>query len=223
MIYREVTYMEIVIRLLAAVVLGGILGLERGMKNRPAGFRTYMLVCVGSSLIMLINQYVYQVTGTGDPVRLSAQVISGIGFLGAGTIIVTKHNQIKGLTTAAGLWTSAGMGLALGIGFYEAAIVSAVIIFVVMAMFHRLDDWVHNTSKIVEVYVEIGSNSLGSFIRSVRALNMEIENIQIENDGATDDAENAVIVTIRSRKRCKHNHIMQELREISGVKYLVEL
>jgi len=90
------------------MLLGGILGIERGRKYRPAGFRTYMLVCLGTTIVMLTNQYVYERYGGGDPVRMGAQVISGIGFLGAGTIIVTGHNQVKGLTTAAGLWAAAG-------------------------------------------------------------------------------------------------------------------
>lgn len=130
MIFREVTYLAVVIRIVCAVVVGGIIGIERSIKNRPAGLRTYMLVCVGACLIMLTNQYIFQMTGNGDPMRLGAQVVSGIGFLGAGTIIVTKHNQIKGLTTAAGLWSAAGVGLALGIGFYEAAFTAAIAIYV---------------------------------------------------------------------------------------------
>ena len=113
---RELTLTAIIVRIVVAIMLGGIIGLERGMKNRPAGLRTYMLVCMGSCVVMLINQYTTQVFGTGDPVRLGAQVISGIGFLGAGTIVVTSHNQIKGLTTAAGLWASACIGVAIGIG-----------------------------------------------------------------------------------------------------------
>ena len=117
MVLREVTLWAVCLRLLTAFLFGGIIGMERGLKNRPAGLRTYMLVCVGSCLIMLTNQYLYQVTQTGDPMRLGAQVVSGIGFLGAGTIIVTKRNQIKGLTTAAGLWACAGVGLSLGVGF----------------------------------------------------------------------------------------------------------
>ena len=124
---REVTYLAVGLRIFSAVIIGGLLGLERGLKNRPAGLRTYMLVCVGACLIMLTNQYIYQVYGTGDPVRMGAQVVSGIGFLGAGTIIVTRRSQIKGLTTAAGLWAAAGVGLTLGIGFYEAAVVVEII------------------------------------------------------------------------------------------------
>ena len=118
---RFLTDSSIVIRILFSLVIGGILGLERGLKNRPAGLRTYILVCMGSCIVMMTNQYVYQVYGTGDPVRMAAQVISGIGFLGAGTIIVTRRNQIKGLTTAAGLWASACIGLSIGIGLYEVA------------------------------------------------------------------------------------------------------
>ena len=106
---REVTLLAVVLRIFLSVLIGGLIGLERGLKNRPAGLRTYMVVCLGACLVMLTNQYVCQVFGTGDPVRMGAQVVSGIGFLGAGTIIVTKRNQIKGLTTAAGLWASASM------------------------------------------------------------------------------------------------------------------
>ena len=104
MVYHPLTREAVVVRILAAILIGGLIGLDRTMKNRPAGWRTYMRVCVGSCLIMLTNQFIYQTTGAGDPVRMGAQVVSGIGFLGAGTIVVTKHNQIKGLTTAAGLW-----------------------------------------------------------------------------------------------------------------------
>ena len=106
---REVTYLSVALRIFVAFLLGGALGLERGLKQRPAGLHTHMLVCVGACMIMLTNQYIYQVFDTGDPVRMGAQVVSGIGFLGAGTIMVTKHSQIRGLTTAAGLWATAAV------------------------------------------------------------------------------------------------------------------
>ena len=99
----NLTPLAVAVRIFVAVIIGGLLGLERGLKNRPAGMRTYMLVCTGACIIMLTNQYIFQTTNTGDPTRLAAQIVSGIGFLGAGTIIVTRRSQIKGLTTAAGL------------------------------------------------------------------------------------------------------------------------
>ena len=221
---REVTYLAVVLRILTAVVFGGAIGLERGMKNRPAGLRTYMLVCVGSCLIMLTNQYLYQVTGAGDPMRLGAQVVSGIGFLGAGTIIVTKHNQIKGLTTAAGLWASAGVGLALGIGFYEAAICGGFAVFAVITLLQRMDNNMHRRSKQVEAYIELSREiSLGDFLRSVRDSGLEISNVQREQGADSDTKNRAYIGTIKAQKRGNHEEILEIVQEIPGVAYLEEL
>lgn len=107
-------------RLVFAAVCGGLIGLERELKGRPAGLKTFSLVCVGATLAMITNEYisVYVSGGSGDAARMAAQVISGIGFLGAGTIIVTGVNQIKGLTTAAALWVTAALGITIGTGFY---------------------------------------------------------------------------------------------------------
>ena len=221
---REVTLLAIILRILAAVICGGAIGLERGMKNRPAGLRTYMLVCVGACLIMLTNQYLYQVTQTGDPMRLGAQVVSGIGFLGAGTIIVTRHNQIKGLTTAAGLWSSAGVGLALGVGFYEAALIAGFTIFVVLTLLQRLDDQMRSSTRVVELYVELAeSASVGNFIRGVRNLDLEISNIQMEQNGSMERNGQSLMATVKAKKRTKHDTLMESIRKIDGVSYLEEL
>lgn len=222
--FREVTYLAVVLRILVAVVIGGIIGLERGMKNRPAGLRTYMLVCVGSCLIMLTNQYIYQTTGSGDPMRLGAQVVSGIGFLGAGTIVVTKHNQIKGLTTAAGLWAAAGVGLALGIGFYEAAIVAGLVIYIILTVLQRWDDKMHSSAKLLEIYVELrDSLGVGEWLRSVREMDVEVENVQFEHDAALEEDVRAMIATLRLKKRRNHLAIMTDIRKIDGVVHLEEL
>lgn len=219
---REVTYLAVVIRILIAILAGGLLGLERGMKNRPAGMRTYMLVCVGSCMIMLTNQYVFQVYGTGDPVRLGAQVISGIGFLGAGTIVVTRRNQIKGLTTAAGLWTSAGIGLALGIGFYEAAVIGCVAIFTVITLLQRMDNNLHRKSKQMEAYIELSEQiSLGDFLRTVRNSDIEIYNVQREQ--GSEGSGRAYVATLKAKKRSNHEDIIEKVANIPGVAYLEEL
>ena len=219
---REVTYWAIALRILIAILAGGLLGLERGMKNRPAGMRTYMLVCVGSCLIMLTNQYVYQVYGSGDPVRLGAQVISGIGFLGAGTIVVTRRNQIKGLTTAAGLWTAAGIGLALGIGFYEAAVIGSVAIFTVITLLQRMDNNLHRKSKQLEAYIELSERiTLGDFLRTVRDNGIEIYNVQREQ--GNEGNGRAYIATLKAKKRSNHADILEQVEDIPGVAYLEEL
>ena len=221
---REVTYLAVAVRILIAIVAGGLLGLERGMKNRPAGMRTYMLVCVGSCLIMLTNQYVFQVYGAGDPVRLGAQVISGIGFLGAGTIVVTRRNQIKGLTTAAGLWTSAGIGLALGIGFYEAAVIGSVAIFTVITLLQRMDNNLHRKSRQLEAYIELSEQiSLGDFLRTVRDSGIEIYNVQREQGGDSEGKNRAYVATLKTKKRSNHEQILEQVADIPGVAYLEEL
>ena len=221
---REVTYLAVVLRIFAAVIIGGLLGLERGMKNRAAGLRTYMLVCVGACIIMLTNQYIYQSYGTGDPVRMGAQVVSGIGFLGAGTIIVTRRSQIKGLTTAAGLWSAAGVGLALGIGFYEAAVIGAVAIFTIMTLLQKMDDRMHRKNRVMEVYLELSSDiSLGDFLRQVRQQDIEVNDVQREQDSDADTGIRAYIALMKTKKRSSHVDIMEQLQRIQGVVYIEEL
>ena len=218
---RELTLWGIVIRILVSVALGGIIGLERGMKNRPAGLRTYMLVCMGSCVVMLINQYTTQVFGTGDPVRLGAQVISGIGFLGAGTIIVTSHNQIKGLTTAAGLWTSACIGLAIGIGLYEVAIVAGLCVFLVLTVLHEMDYFLHSRTRTLDAYIELDNTiTLGKFIRNIRDQGLEISNIQREHDLAYDNPVISFTATIKGQRKTHQDELIRLIRKMEGVKYL---
>ena len=218
---RELTIWSILLRILVSIVLGGFIGVERGMKNRPAGLRTYMLVCLGSCVVMLINQYTAQVFGTGDPVRLGAQVISGIGFLGAGTIVVTSHNQIKGLTTAAGLWASACIGLAIGIGLYEVALIAGLCVFLVLTVLHEMDYFMRSRTRMVDVYIELDQAvSLGKFIRSLREQGMEISNIQREHDTAYGDEALSFTATIKGQKKTHQADLVRFLRKQEGVKYL---
>ena len=219
---RELTYLSIAIRIVAALILGGFIGLERGLKNRPAGLRTYMIVCVGACLIMVTNQYIFQVFGVGDPVRMPAQVVSGIGFLGAGTIIVTRRSQIRGLTTAAGLWTAAGVGLAVGIGFYEAAIIGSVAIFTVMTLLQRLDNRMHRKVKSLEMYFELeDSLTLGDFMRHVRELDLATRDIQREP--GSEHGHRAYIATLKSEKRAHPEVLMEKIRQIPGVIFVEEI
>lgn len=221
MIFREITYPSILIRIVCAVVIGGIIGIERSIKNRPAGLRTYMLVCVGACLIMMTNQYIYQTTQTGDPMRLGAQVVSGIGFLGAGTIIVTKHNQIKGLTTAAALWSAAGVGLALGIGFYEAAFTAAVSIFCTLTVLQTLERKVNKKTRVLEVYIEVRCDiSLRTIIDSLRELELTIENLQPDRDASSDDDVRAFILTLKSPNRRDNLRLIQQMQDIQGIVYI---
>ena len=223
-ILREITYLSIAMRIVAAFMLGGVMGWEREVKNRAAGLRTYMLVCVGSCMIMLTNQYIYQMLGVGDPVRMGAQVVSGIGFLGAGTIMITQRNKITGLTTAAGLWASAAIGLALGIGFYEAAIVGALLIIVILTLVHGMDNLIHRKVRQLTLYVEVDVKvSIGKLSRSIRDAGAEIESIQIDRDYSVDGSLRALIVTIRPLKKNNRQDMLTKLQEIDGLIYLEEI
>ena len=220
---RQVTFLSVGIRIAAALVVGGILGLEREKKNRAAGLRTYMLVCVGACLIMLTNQYIYQTTGSGDPMRLGAQVVSGIGFLGAGTIIVTKRNQIKGLTTAAGLWSSAAVGLSLGVGFYEAALAAGAAIYFVMTVLRHWDVRMHKRSKYMDLYMEVSAGvGLAQVLRQLRALGLEVDAIDSDSYACVDDAK-VLIISMKLPKRMNHSDLIKKIEQIEGILYIKEL
>ena len=221
---REVTLLSVVVRVVIAIIVGGLIGLERGLKNRPAGLRTYMVVCLGACLIMLTNQYIYQTTQDGDPVRMGAQVVSGIGFLGAGTIVVTRRNQIKGLTTAAGLWATAGVGLAVGVGFYEAALVGGLAIFTVMTLLQKMDNKMHRKTKILELYVELNKDcSLGDYLRSVRAMDIEVRETNREKDHDAEDGTRAYFSVLQLQKHQPHVEIIDQIRTIPGVVCVEEM
>ncbi|MBP3411823.1 MAG: MgtC/SapB family protein [Oscillospiraceae bacterium] len=215
---RALTMESIIFRLVAAIILGGVIGFERGRKNRPAGLRTNMLVCIGACIVMLTNQYIYQATGTGDPVRMGAQVVSGIGFLGAGTIIVTSHNRIKGLTTAASLWTAACVGLALGVGLYEVAAVGGMAVFIVLTLLHLWDGRIHRNTRSLDVYIELESDlSLGEFLRRFRESPLSISGLQIEQ--GTRSAGVSFFATVKSKKKMDHQILLDELRSIEGIRF----
>lgn len=126
---HSLTGLSMALRLVMATVIGGAIGLERGRHGRAAGMRTHMVVCLGSSVCAVLGMYVVERLGfTADPMRVGAQVISGVGFLGAGTILVRRNSQIVGLTTAAGLWATATIGLVVGAGYFEAAVVATVLV-----------------------------------------------------------------------------------------------
>ncbi len=224
LVMRELTFTSILIRMLVAIVLGGAIGTERRLKNRPAGLRTYVLVCIGACAVMITNQYACQVFGSGDPVRMGAQVVSGVGFLGAGTIMVTSHNQIRGLTTAAGLWATACMGLAVGIGLYEVALVGGLSILAVFALMNEWSDYMRKNARTSDVYIELDKKvSLGDFLRNVRELDIELSDVQMEREGAFTGDVVSFIVTVHGKKHCGHDVLIRMIRKIEGVTYLEEL
>ena len=211
-------------RLTLAVFCGGLIGLERVKKRRPAGFRTYMLVCLGAALTMIISQYLAVAGQTTDVSRLGAQVINGVGFLGAGTIIVTGRQQVKGLTTAAGLWASACMGLAIGAGFYVGAIFGCFAIIVTVSLLSMLEGRIMSTARNMNIYIEFsGTGDIGTAIEKLKAMNVEIFDIEITKLRSSDGLPPSAILTIRLPKKLKHAEVMNAVSSVSGIQTVEEL
>ncbi|MDF2615243.1 MAG: yhiD [Clostridia bacterium] len=210
---------SIIIRLTLACVCGGIIGFDRMKKRRPAGLKTHILVCIGATLAMITNQYIYNMYGQiSDPARLGAQVISGIGFLGAGTIIVTGRQQIKGLTTAAGLWASATMGLAIGVGFYSAAIIGCIFIFAVMTAVQRIDNVIVAKSPVLELYVEfLDVKHVRTFIDFLKANGIRILSIQLTEPSSYNAHGVGSLLTIQTAQHKEHENIIEVLGGLDGV------
>lgn len=162
----EFNDVSVVVRIFLAMLLGGGIGMEREKSKRPAGFRTHILVCVGSCMTALIGLFAWQQFGNmSDPLRISAQVVSGIGFLGVGTILVKEHDHITGLTTAAGLWTTAAIGIACGFGFYLGAVLGALVVALTSAILFKLEARGRKKNKKLTLYAEVeGIEGLNEYI-----------------------------------------------------------
>ena len=174
---------------------------------------------------MFWHQYMIDILKLAtDPTRLGAQVISGIGFLGAGTIIVIGRNQVKGLTTAAGLWTCACIGLAIGVGFYEGAIISGLFLYGVLVGLHRLDGYVASHSKILEIYVEVENMSaLSRFIEHVKAQGTKVSDLEIQRIKQEGAQTVGAMMTLALRDKCDHTHYLFELNHIEGIHAIQEI
>lgn len=153
---QEFNGVSVTVRVLLAAVLGGLVGSERGRRGRAAGMRTHVLVCLGAAMTSMVGLYSAEILGfTNDPLRVSAQVISGIGFLGAGTIMTRNHAQITGLTTAAGLWATASLGLCIGTGFYGGVLAAFLVILVTMVALPSLERKRRTRREYVCYYLEL--------------------------------------------------------------------
>ena len=218
---RDITTLSVLLRLFLAVLCGGIIGIEREHKRRPAGFRTHILICLGASMTTLTSQYLfYNLNLYTDIGRLGAQVVAGIGFIGAGAIIVTKRRQVKGLTTAAGLWTCAIIGLAIGAGYYEAAVISTIVILVAEIFFVKFEYWILVNSRNLNIYVEYEDNeNLDNVIRLVKGYRVVIIDLEITKSGNNACA----IFQLQLPKKISHDKIMTAISAAEGIVSVEEL
>lgn len=191
--FRQLNIHSMVMRVFLAMLVGGIIGLDRERKGRGAGFRTYMLVAMGAATTVMLSQY-YGLMFEGpwaeiaarmgiktDISRFGAQVINGVGFLGAGTILVTGRQEVKGLTTAACLWASACMGLAIGAGFYECVLIGFMLIFISIKFLPAIDNYILSKSRRLFIYVEMDSiENLGQIINHAKDKDIHLFDVDID-------------------------------------------
>ncbi len=219
---------SIAVRLALAVICGGIIGLEREHKRRAAGFRTHILVCIGSAMTPLLGQYLLTLQSASpdnfvaDPLRIAAQVIAGMGFIGAGTIIVTKRRQVKGLTTAAGLWTAAIVGLAAGAGCYIEAVLACVLILFSETVFFKLEYYLIAGSRILNIYVDLADKrELYAVITHIKERGVDILDSEIGKNAESDRI--SAIFTLRFPRRSNREEILREITMLESVKQVEEL
>lgn len=200
------------LRLGAAFILGGAVGLERESAQRPAGFRTHTLVSVGAALVMVLSESI----AGADPARLAAQVVSGIGFLGAGTIL-REGPTVRGLTTAASLWVVAAIGLACGAGFFQGAGLAAALVIIALVPLVRLERWVggKRERRVLELDIEDRPGQLGRIGQVLGRLGVSIKGIQME-EAALRGRLN-VALTVRFPPGTNVEAALTELSQVEGV------
>ncbi|MDN5277381.1 MAG: putative Mg2+ transporter-C (MgtC) family protein [Clostridiales bacterium] len=211
-------FWEDIFKLVLAMLLGGLVGLEREITNRPAGFRTHTLVCMGSTLVMVTSMHLFRLYHgivNLDPARLGAQVISGIGFLGAGTILKDK-TRVRGLTTAASLWVVACIGLAIGAGLYEVSVFVAVLAYITLILLKRMERLLKNKSKIEEIELDIRNvpGQIAKVTERMGRLNVQIRDIKIE---PTDEPWVQTKFYVMLPRGLKREELMKELKTVDGV------
>ena len=224
----KITVVDIVLRLLGAVIVGFAVGAQRARTSHPAGIRTHILVALGSCVVMVTSCIMYEQTiavfGTtpSDPARLGAQVINGVGFLGAGTILVTGRREVKGLTTAAGLWASACMGLAIGAGFYECVFLGTVLIFLSMRYLPIVENMMVEHAPFLNIYVEFESlDHIGDVIGRIKEQNAQVLDVEVDHGRGPGSSNPSAVFSLRLAKRHSHSDVLVSISELDCV-YTVE-
>lgn len=222
---RALSFSSVVLRLLISVLCGGLVGLEREYKRRGAGFRTHILICLGAAMTTMTSIYLllymqYHL----DAARLGAGVIAGMGFIGAGTIIVTRRQRVKGLTTAAGLWTVAIVGLAAGAGFYEGAITATVLILMAELYFSKIEYRILADAPEINLYLEYLSRAnLERLLSLFRDRQVKVSGMEITRQSGEDARNASAIFTLRLNRQCKVDELLQQIRAMDGIINVEEL
>lgn len=223
---RDITLASVAFRLILSTLCGGIVGMEREFKRRSAGFRTHILICLGAAMTTLTSEFwLVYMRYYLDAARLGAGVVAGMGFIGAGTIIVTRRQRVKGLTTAAGLWTVAVVGLAIGAGFYEGGVLTTVLILLAEMLFSKLEYHIMATAPEINLFIEYEDRSaLDRVLKLYRDRQIKVSNMEITRQpgGEGNDAACALF-TLRLNKHCPAGTIISDICAMGGIRNVEEI
>ena len=221
--FAEWNIQNILIRVIVAAVLGGVIGLDRGMKHRGAGTKTITVVCLGATLVMLTEQYIQiNFEGLANMTRMAAQVISGVGFIGVGTIIVSKH-RVRGLTTAATLWASACVGLAVGIGFIEGGILITAIMLFSLHILPLVERFAAGHSRYCNVFLDVEkSRHLHEVIQNLKEADITIDSMEMSGPEDAEDgiSVHLVLYTKKVTERTEIYDILMKSDKVTSVDFL---
>ena len=222
---QRFSFGTVLVRMILAMLLGGFIGLERSKRGRSAGMRTHIFVSIGAALASLLGCYMVSLGYSSDPARIAAQVISGIGFLGAGIILIQNKTKIVGLTTAAGLWNTAVIGLACGIGFYEGALVCFAISILTNLILPKIEYWFSKNDAHTLVYMELSEDANVNHIYDVlRSSNFgEIHRIDVGAPRSGTNGRIGIVLTITLQKKANVYSLEKTLCEVEGILFAVEL
>jgi len=223
---HDFNVVSVAVRLLLACFLGGLIGLERGRQRRAAGLRTHILVCVGAALTVMVGFFARDVllVANSDPLRVSAQVISGIGFLGVGTIMLKGRFQVVGLTTAAGLWVTAAIGLSLGAGFYEGAMIAFLISAFTVMVLNKIERFINNHRSFFGLYVEIDKDiDIKDCIHHLKETYDAFDlQVTVPRSGVTDNVGIEASVMVDKKKGRNLQSVIEDLEKIEYVIFATE-
>ena len=215
---RNFTSLSISFRLILSFLCGTVIGLERSYRNKPAGFRTHTLVCLAACIASVTGLYLYLVAELpADISRIGAQVISGLGFIGAGTIVVTRKNTVKGLTTAAGMWTAGIIGLAIGAGFYEGGIGATLLVLIIETFMNGIRGKIRHTHDFRIAASYYHRQDLDEVLRFCKNNSMSITNLKITGTSESSRPIYSALITLRSSGDTNHDALMKKINNMEGV------
>ncbi len=214
---------QILFQVLLAAVCGGIIGIERMLHGRAAGMRTHILVCIGSTMTIMTGFYVNEVfTAAADPLRIGAQVISGIGFLGVGTILIKGKSEVMGLTTAAGLWTTAAIGLAIGSRFYIGALIATFIAFITIVVLSRAEKIMTRRIREVKVYLELAEvGNVNSFLEEF-AENRDVIELNVTAPRSAVSGNVGIEIILHASDAVQTKQTIEHMKQLPFVLYAME-